>query len=82
VVTAGPSDAGLWQTRTGTLLFLVAGNSGALTAAAYSAGSGRFVTGSVNGAVAAYACDVCGPPPRAACDRRGAAPGAPRTLLS
>lgn len=63
LVTAGPSTAGLWQVRTGTLLAAVGSPAGPLTAAAFAPGRWRFVTGGGDGAVRTYACDVCGPLP-------------------
>jgi len=60
IVTAGPSDAGLWETRTGELLLFLSGTDGALRAAAFSADNSRFVTGALGGTVATYDCTVCG----------------------
>jgi WD40 repeat protein len=61
IVTAGPSTAGLWQTRTGTLLFALGGSSGGpLTTASFSPSGFTVLTGGNDGSVRTYRCPVCG----------------------
>src|SRR5439155_17480234 len=60
IVTAGPSTAGLWDVRSGQLIFFARGHEGRLTSAAFGPVDHRIVTGSVDGTVRTYACDVCG----------------------
>ena len=63
VVTAGPSAAGLWLTRTGTLLVYLHGAKGNLMSAAWAPDSERFVVGDGGGGVETYHCTICGPVP-------------------
>jgi WD40 repeat protein len=51
VVTAGPSTAGVWQVRTGRLLYFVRGARGTLSAAAWAPDSLRIVAGDLGGGV-------------------------------
>ncbi len=60
VVTAGPSAAGLWQTRTGDLVVYLHGAKGNLTSAAWAPDSARIVVGDTGGGVETYRCTVCG----------------------
>jgi len=60
VVTAGPSAAGLWQTRTGNLIVYLHGAKGTLTSAAWAPDSQRFVVGDTGGGVETYRCTLCG----------------------
>jgi hypothetical protein len=59
-VTAGPSTAGLWLTRTGKLLYYLGGAGGQLTSASFAPDSRRIVVGSTGGAVTTFRCAVCG----------------------
>lgn len=59
LVTAGPGSAGLWQARSGRLIFLLRGHQGSLRAAAFVPGSSRIVTGGFDGTVRTYNCKVC-----------------------
>jgi WD40 repeat protein len=60
VVTAGPSAAGVWELRTGKLLFFLRPRTPRpLTAASFSRDGKRVVTGSVDGTVHTRRCNVC-----------------------
>ena len=60
VVTAGPKTAGLWDARSGQLVFFLRGHTERLTSATFDPSSGRIVTASEDGTVRTYRCDVCG----------------------
>jgi WD40 repeat protein len=59
VVTAGPTTAGIWQVRTGRLLYFLNGAHGNLTAAGWSPDSMRIVAGDSNGGVETFTCVLC-----------------------
>jgi WD40 repeat protein len=60
VVTAGPSAAGLWLTRTAKLIIYLHGAKGNLTSAAWAPDSQRFAVGDTGGGVETYRCTLCG----------------------
>ena len=59
IVTAGPTTAGIWQVRTGRLLYFLNGARGNLTAAAWAPDSQRIVVGDSGGGVETFRCTVC-----------------------
>ena len=63
VVTAGPTTAGIWQVRTGRLLYFLNGAHGNLTAAGWAPDSLRIVTGDSGGGVETFTCTLCGHQP-------------------
>ena len=60
VVTAGPTTAGLWNAKNGRLLSFLRGSGAQLTSVAFSPKGWRVVTGSKDGTVATYDCQLCG----------------------
>jgi WD40 repeat protein len=58
-VTAGPGKAGLWDARSGSLLFFLQGHTAALTSASFAPDDRTIVTSSVDGTVRSYVCEVC-----------------------
>ena len=60
VVTAGPQSGGLWNARTGRLLFLLRGPARRLFSAAFDPRGRRVVAGGEDGTVRLYDCAVCG----------------------
>jgi WD40 repeat protein len=57
--TAGPTTAGIWQVRTGRLLYALAGAKGNLTSVAWAPDSRRIVTGDTGGTVNTFDCTIC-----------------------
>jgi WD40 repeat protein len=64
IVTAGPSSAGLWQASDASLLLFLHGSGAQLTTVAFSPRGWRVVTGSKDGTVATYDCQLCGGVPQ------------------
>jgi WD40 repeat protein len=59
-LTAGPGSAGLIETRSGTRIFLLRGHTTVLTGALFAPDGKTIVTGSLDGTIRTYFCDVCG----------------------
>ncbi|NUR75382.1 MAG: hypothetical protein HOQ28_03725, partial [Thermoleophilia bacterium] len=59
LVTAGPITAGLWQLPTGTFVPL-RGPTAQVVGAAFTADSRTVLTGSLDGTIRSYRCDICG----------------------
>jgi WD40 repeat protein len=59
VVTAGPNAGGLWETDTGELFSYLFGHDDVLTSAQFSPDGRTILTGSRDGTVRVYACDIC-----------------------
>ena len=60
IVTAGPSAAGIWQTRTGDLLYFIRGHKSAVRAATFAPDGRRMLTAGADGTMRDYRCDLCG----------------------
>jgi WD40 repeat protein len=62
VVTAGPGTAGLWNARTGELVFpyFLRGHIRKLTSASFAGTTDTIVTSGVDGTVRTYDCRICG----------------------
>jgi WD40 repeat protein len=60
IITAGPTAVGIWQTRTGDLLYFIRGHQSALRAVAFAPNSWQLLTASVDGTMRGYRCDLCG----------------------
>ena len=64
LVTAGPGNGGLWDVRSGRLLFFLrgffVGRAHSLRAAAFLPGSHRIFAAAEDGTVRTYTCQVCG----------------------
>jgi WD40 repeat protein len=60
IVTAGPSAAGIWQARTGDLLYFIRGHRSAVRAATFVRDSTRMLTAGADGTLRDYRCDLCG----------------------
>ena len=58
IVTAAGSTAGIWETRSDRL-FLLYGHHGQVFSAAFSPTGYRVVTGSEDGTVRTYTCEIC-----------------------
>jgi WD40 repeat protein len=63
IVTASQFNAGLWNARTGALLFYLTGNRRPLTGASFSSAGYWILTGSEDGTARIYHCGVCEPLP-------------------
>jgi len=63
LVSAGPTAAGIWQVRTGFLVYALRGASGTLGDAAWAPDSRRIVVGDAGGGVSTFDCVVCGKTP-------------------
>ena len=61
IVTAGPTTAGLWNIRTGKLLYLT-GHRRLLTSVSFDAKGERILTSSRDGTIRLYTCEICGSP--------------------
>jgi WD40 repeat protein len=59
VVTAGPTTAGIWQARSGKLLYFLDNAHGNLTWAAWAPDSLRIVAGDTGGGVESFTCPLC-----------------------
>jgi WD40 repeat protein len=60
IVTAGPSAPGIWQTRTGDLLYFIRGQGSAVRAVTFARDNRLMLTAGGNGTIRAYRCDLCG----------------------
>jgi WD40 repeat protein len=60
VVTAGSAHAGLWFVRTWERLTFLRGNTEPITSVGFDPTSRMVVTGSVDGSVRTYRCNLCG----------------------
>jgi WD40 repeat protein len=61
ILTAGPTTAGLWNARTGKLLYL-RGHRRLLTSVSFDSSGERILTSSRDGTVRHYVCEICGTP--------------------
>ena len=60
IVTAGPSNAGLWQWDAGQPYFYLRGDTGPLTSVSFSPDGKLVLSSSDDGSVRLYRCEVCG----------------------
>ena len=60
IVTAGPSAAGIWLTRTGDLLYFIRGHKSAVRAVSFAPDNRRVLTAGADGTMRDYRCDLCG----------------------
>jgi WD40 repeat protein len=60
IVTAGPSAAGIWLTRTGDLLYFIRGHRSAVRAVTFASDNRRVLTAGADGTMRDYRCDLCG----------------------
>ncbi|HEY8409274.1 MAG TPA: hypothetical protein VIK66_14940 [Gaiellaceae bacterium] len=63
IVSAGPTAAGVWQARTGKLVYQLHGAKGQLLAATWAPDSRHIVVGDAGGGVSTFDCGVCGTTP-------------------
>ena len=61
IVTSSQFTAGLWNARTGQLLFYLGRDTAPLTGASFSASGNWILTGSEDGTARVYDCVVCQP---------------------
>jgi WD40 repeat protein len=59
IATASPATAGIWQGRTGDLLYALGRTSGNLTSIAWAADGKHVVAGGTGGGVGTFRCAVC-----------------------
>jgi WD40 repeat protein len=60
IVTAGPSAAGIWLTRSGDLLYFIRGHKTAVRAVTFAQDNRRVLTAGADGTMRDYRCDLCG----------------------
>ena len=74
IVTAGPAKAGVWDVSTGDYVYLLQGHEDIVLSAAFDPTSRRIVTGSRDGTLRTYRCNICGHARRADPARPGPLP--------
>jgi WD40 repeat protein len=60
ILTAGPSNAGLWQRDSDQPYFFLRGDTGPLTSVSFSPDGHLVLSSSLDGTVRLYRCQVCG----------------------
>ena len=60
ILTAGPSAVGIWQVRTGDLLYFIRGHLNAVRAVTFAPNSWQLLTAGADGTMRNYRCDLCG----------------------
>ena len=63
IVTAGPSNVGLWPVRGGGLPYMLRGHAGIVHSATFGGGSRYVYSGGTDGTVRRYRCIICAPTP-------------------